>query len=223
MSAFSVTPVSNIPPPNAEEFPNFIQFQQDGENLGGPDADTLNFVGLKATRGVGENSNVVTVTAASPGLLTLASNPDPPFAIMTFDNVPANNIWSGGDAEVPSQNWEWSQDDLQLRFNATGIYQIISTNYIEADAGVWPNGATTYGSQIGDPFGTGSRGVQARFHDETNPEDTRARMDWTDQHIVYVTSEGELMACGLFASAEETTAGIQFARMRMTITRLGDL
>jgi len=63
MTAFSVTPLTDVPPPAAQEFPNFIQMQAAGTDLGGPDADTLNFgAGLTATRGTGENSNVVSVT-----------------------------------------------------------------------------------------------------------------------------------------------------------------
>jgi hypothetical protein len=63
MTAFSVTPLTDVPPPAAQEFPNFIQFQADGTDLGGADADTVNFgAGLTATRGTGENSNVVTLT-----------------------------------------------------------------------------------------------------------------------------------------------------------------
>lgn len=64
MSAFSIAPLTDIPPPVAESFPNFIQFQEDGTDLGAADADTVNFsTGLTATRGVGENSNVITVTS----------------------------------------------------------------------------------------------------------------------------------------------------------------
>ena len=65
MTAFSVTPVGPFPPDESGGFPKFIQFQQDGVNLGGPDADTVNFVGnLIATRepsGVDQNTIVVTI------------------------------------------------------------------------------------------------------------------------------------------------------------------
>lgn len=71
MSSFSVTPLTDVPPPAAQAFPEFIQFQAAGENLGGADADTVNFAaGLTATRGTGENSGTVTVTsdATAPSL-----------------------------------------------------------------------------------------------------------------------------------------------------------
>lgn len=62
MTGFSITPVGPFPEQTDEGFPQFIQFQADGTDLGGPDADTLNFgPTITATRGVGENENVVTI------------------------------------------------------------------------------------------------------------------------------------------------------------------
>jgi len=64
--AFGFNPAGNGFPSQAPEgFPNFIQFQADGTDLGDADADTVNFRrGLSATRGTGESSGVVTVDAA---------------------------------------------------------------------------------------------------------------------------------------------------------------
>lgn len=63
--AFSITPVSgDVPAPESQAFPNFIQFQANGTDLGEPDADTLNILGGRATRGVGENANVITLDVA---------------------------------------------------------------------------------------------------------------------------------------------------------------
>ncbi len=225
MSAFSITPATDVPPPDAGEFPDFIQFQDQGVDLGLADADTLNFsTGLTATRGVGENSNVVTVVglAPPPGVLVLTSNPDPSGPIMAFDNVVATDIWAAGAARVPSADWEWNGFDEVLTFIRAGYYQIVATSYIEADAGVWPAGSTTYGSQIGDPNANGSIGSQARFRDDGNPEDTSIRMTWTDQHVVNIETDGEEMAVGLFASAQSTGDGVLFAGMTAVITRLSD-
>jgi len=68
MTGFSVSPVGAFPPAEDDGFPRFIQFQCEGVNLGGPDADTVNFVGLiVATRGdSGVGENTVTVTLFSP-------------------------------------------------------------------------------------------------------------------------------------------------------------
>jgi hypothetical protein len=64
MTAWSVTPIGAFPPAEDDGFPQFIQWQQGGYDLGGPDADTVDFgPGLVATRGTGESANVITVTA----------------------------------------------------------------------------------------------------------------------------------------------------------------
>jgi len=70
MTAFSVSPVGGngnpFPQQTGDGSPSFIQFQDQGTDLGGPDADTLNFgSGLTATRGVGEFENIVQVEIAS--------------------------------------------------------------------------------------------------------------------------------------------------------------
>lgn len=61
---FGITPTTGFPPASTDDFPNFIQFQFNGVNLGGPDADTVNFVGtgFTVTRGgSGVSDNTVTV------------------------------------------------------------------------------------------------------------------------------------------------------------------
>jgi hypothetical protein len=60
--AFLITPIDNTP---AEDngFPRYIQFQQDGVNLGGPDATVVNFtnglIAMRAPSGVDDNTVVV--------------------------------------------------------------------------------------------------------------------------------------------------------------------
>lgn len=65
---FGITAVTNYTPPASEDFPNFIQFQWNGVNLGGPDADTINFVGdgftvVRGGSGVDDNTITVALTA----------------------------------------------------------------------------------------------------------------------------------------------------------------
>lgn len=68
MATFGITPVTGYPIPPSDEFPQFIQMQSDGVDLGGPDVDTLNFTtNLTATRGTGENASTVTITASGGG------------------------------------------------------------------------------------------------------------------------------------------------------------
>ncbi len=64
MPGFSVSPVGPFPTSTDDGFPNFLQWQDEGVNLGGPDAEVVNIVGdaITATRGTGENVKVVTLT-----------------------------------------------------------------------------------------------------------------------------------------------------------------
>lgn len=62
--AFGLTPVNGFPPPEPSTFPQGIQFQQAGVNVGTRAVDTVNFVtgpALSVTVGVGESANVLTV------------------------------------------------------------------------------------------------------------------------------------------------------------------
>ena len=72
MATFGLTPsVGLFPPPAAEDFPNFIQFQADGTDLGGADADTVDFVNGgegAVTRGTGEAAGTVTVDLRKAGI-----------------------------------------------------------------------------------------------------------------------------------------------------------
>lgn len=64
---FGLTPSAGFPPPASDDFPQGLQFQLNGENLGGPDVTTFNVVAggsgqaFSFTRGVGEDANVVTL------------------------------------------------------------------------------------------------------------------------------------------------------------------
>jgi hypothetical protein len=66
--AFGITPAGSGIPATDTGWPRFIQFQNNGVNLGGPDADTVNFIGdIVATRGAsGEDENTVTVILVLP-------------------------------------------------------------------------------------------------------------------------------------------------------------
>lgn len=62
---FSVSPAGPFTPQTDNGFPRFIQFQQDGVNLGGPDIDTVNFISpliaIRSTSGLDENTVLVTI------------------------------------------------------------------------------------------------------------------------------------------------------------------
>lgn len=101
--SFGITPVSGTVPATSETFPDFIQFQANGANLGAADADTLNFVGGTVTRGTGESSGTVTVDVSGfswndePGDYTLALT-DALHGVSTSGTTGAQTIFVPGDS-----------------------------------------------------------------------------------------------------------------------------
>lgn len=64
MPSFSITPAGPFPPAAESGFPDFIQWQFNGVNLGEPTVTTVNIVSgaaLNVTRGTGENSGILTI------------------------------------------------------------------------------------------------------------------------------------------------------------------
>ncbi len=61
--SFGVTPAGSGVPAVDAGWPRFIQFQNNGVNLGGPDADTVNFIGdFVVTTGGSGAENVINVS-----------------------------------------------------------------------------------------------------------------------------------------------------------------
>lgn len=227
MPAFSITPLTDIPPPAAESFPNFISFENQGEALGLPDADTLNFAeGLTATRGTGENSNVVTVTAedgasGSIGAMIMIAPDDPLIEErMLFDGTPYMTEWSV-NMLVPSADWEWviDLDNNHLHIINGGVYSVTMTCFLDtANYGAeWPDGNSTYGSIVSDT----STSAQARTHTAGDLEDDRAVMRWTDQHL-FTADDDSTFFLGVYAKGDVTDTPV-WPGIRVVIARLGDL
>lgn len=106
MPSFSITPVTGYPLPASDEFPQFIQFQENGEDLGGPDADTVNFAnGVTATRGTGESANVITVTAEGGGgggpITWRSVTTDDTLVLGDAENGVATSISEAGTITIP--------------------------------------------------------------------------------------------------------------------------
>lgn len=119
MATFGITPVTGYPLPPSDDFPQFIQFQNSGADLGAPDADTLNFAtGATATRGTGENANVITVAVESTAggtVTSVALEAPAEFAVagspITVDGTlvlskatqNANEVWAGPTTGADAQ------------------------------------------------------------------------------------------------------------------------
>ena len=222
MPAFSITPLTDIPPPAAQEFPNFLQFQEDGTDLGLSDADTLNFsTGLTATRGVGENANVVTVVAtggesSSYGVIELVSDPQSPSAGF-FDGSPFPASWVDTET-VPNGGWSFDGATAALTFASNGIYRVIATCTLTGrgvEGAEWPPGESNFGSTIG-----ASQSTQFK----TKVGDTQVSATWTDQYVISVSAAPESKTVQLYAVAISDGGWVvSDCAMTLVIERLGDL
>ncbi len=102
---WGINPVE-FTPPSSDEFPDFLQWQFEGENLGDTSPDTVNGTGgITVTRGVGEDANVITLSADAIPLQWQSNGVDlgPP----TVDTV---NLTEGLTAERTGDTLEISAD-----------------------------------------------------------------------------------------------------------------
>jgi len=62
MPGFSVSPVGPFPPVTSEEFPDFLQWQWEGVDVGDTTVDTVNLTGdVTVSVGTGEETNVLSI------------------------------------------------------------------------------------------------------------------------------------------------------------------
>lgn len=150
MSTFSISPVGGFPPAEPTDFPEFIQFQAEGENLGGPDADTVNFTGgAVATRGVGEDAGVVTVNVA-PAIQFQEDGVDLGAPDVTTVNFAANvtAVRTGDTIDVSASGGGGGADTLSVVLNPFGSGDWDASDYDDWDGVVaqqsadasWDNG-----------------------------------------------------------------------------------
>jgi hypothetical protein len=135
---FGISPVAGSPfaEQTDDGFPQFIQWQSEGTNLGGPDADVVNITGgLAVTRGVGENANVITIDG--PALLSWEDDGSP------LADVTTVNIGDGLSAELvsgvltiavsgaPPQTFiQWEQDGVPLGDDSVHHVNVLSPGLV---------------------------------------------------------------------------------------------
>jgi hypothetical protein len=66
MPAFSITPVAAFPPASSDGFPRFIQFKQDGTNVGDTAVQTVDFTGDVALTLSSDGSTVTVEVGSTP-------------------------------------------------------------------------------------------------------------------------------------------------------------
>ena len=118
---FGITPAGPVFPEQTDEgFPQFIQWQLDGENLGDTSADTVNITGgLTATRGVGENENVITLSAETQLDFEQAGSPIGPVNTLNLADGLSVSLVDGVltvevEGSPPSTFLQWYQDGVPL-------------------------------------------------------------------------------------------------------------
>ena len=218
MTAFSVSPAQGFTPATDEGFPQFIQFQADGVNLGGPDADTLDFgPGLTATRGTGENENKITVDAdggsgGNPSLAVSLTGA----AAHAMDGAVFSN-WTG-TALNTSTDASWSQPDQAIKFLSTGLFRVQITGYATRhDGGPWPTLETFVGSAVAEDVLI-PRTVYARDDNNTGAGETA--MAWSDEFVVNVTVLNTLIKPKVYAESYASSATTVDFKARVVVQKL---
>lgn len=212
---FAITPTTGFNPPTDAEFPDYMQFQADGVDLGDRAADTLNFAtGLTATRGTGEAANVVTVVGAggsAPSLIVqlFANNPGVMDGSLFSD-------WTGNPMTT-SADAEWSEPDKAIKFLATGLYRVQITAQTNTGAS-WPVDQTWVGSDFGDDVSI-ERTVYARHDGEfVSTENT---VGWSDEFVVNVTAVDQLVPPKVYGRSYSNGSTQMNFKARVTVQRLG--
>lgn len=215
MTTFSVSPAQGFNPPTDEGFPQFIQFQADGANLGGPDADTLNFgSGLTATRGTGEHENEVTVTADGGGATE---------AVLAFFLSGSGAYGTTIDtwahtAGVASADASWNSGANRIEFARTGIYEILVSSFLQLSD--TDGHAVAYGVASDDGNNIPSSIARGAIDYQTVPsgfDTVNGTMRFVD-----ITSSGADLVREIGAGLTITGEGTFTADLAITVRRLGD-
>ena len=235
--AFGLTPAgSGFPPQAPDSFPNYIQFQSNGVDLGAPNVDTVDFAdGLVATRGTGENANKVTViagtnpsggggTAAAPELVvSLAGAAAGAFDGVSFSNWTGTTLHSSSDAT-------WNETTNAVDVQQTGLYEVVIEARVTPVSGTWPaavGGLTYYGSGATPSAGSVAGSLSSSRYGMTVP----ATASWqaiglyaqfSDTYLVNVPALPAAITPTLYANAyaAETDAA-DFAAV-VVVRRVGD-
>lgn len=125
--AFGLTPAgAGFPPQAPDAFPNYIQFQYEGTDLGGPTVDTVDFQGsVFVSRGDGENANKVTVVVGgSPSAPAAAALDILAFKLVGSGSGNGITTWAQTVLRADSDVGSYNAATNELTFAAEGVYQV---------------------------------------------------------------------------------------------------
>lgn len=226
--SFSMTPAQGFPPATADEFPNYIQFQEEGTNLGGADADTVNFTGnVSVTRGEGENANTITVDVPAAG--SGGGSEAPPTLIVALSGL-TDGDWNGspdfsdwdGDVIKTSTEAVWSDATKDITVSAVGVYQVTIAARVQAlSPGTWPVAdETLFGSTV-----DGAVALDRSRYGRTLPSEATGSVSinftqWYDAFLVNVTDVAQTITPKVYAfKYNDRTDTVTFSAL-VTVTRL---
>lgn len=227
--AFGLTPAgSGFPPQAPDAFPNYIQFQSNGTDLGLPNVDTVDFTtGLTATRGTGENANKVTLSA-SGGAATLEE-----LAVSltgsvsgAFDGVVFNN-WTGTVLKT-SADATWNETTNAVDLVQTGLYEVCIQANITPGSGTWPVAVgdfVHYGSEASPSVGSVPGGARSK-HGATVSlaagwQAIGLFMNFSDRYVVNVPTLASSITPAVYANAYGAEADIADFTAVVTVRRIG--
>lgn len=186
---FGMTPATGWPVPTPDDFPTFIQFQEDGVNLGGPDADTVNFsTGLVATRGEGENASIITVTADSSGGVETAIFSIAGATTGTFNSAKFSD-WSPATTVLANAIATWDDAGKALNIAAAGCYAVKVECKVSSTVGggssSFPRDDILYGAEV--DHSVVNSATQLGFNSSALGLDARTYIQWVEDFTVQTT------------------------------------
>jgi len=230
--SFGITPAAGFPPQASDEFPNYLQWQLDGVNLGAADIDTVDLTGdLSATRGTGENANKLTIAVASnPSAAAAAAAEELVISLVgaasgAFGGVSFSN-WTGTVLRA-SADATWNEASNLVNLVQTGLYEVSIQGKVSPDSNTWPaavDNFTQYGSNVGILEGAAG-GLYLSQYGMTVPaiawQATGLFAQFSDKYIVNAAALPATITPALYANAYGAEADAATFAAVVTIRRIG--
>ncbi len=226
MPAFSITATGGFPPPTADEFPEYLQWQTEGTDLGLPDVDTVNITGdgVTTTRGSGANANTVTIDIPGGGggggaidMLSLRLDED---TDVTMNGTPMVG-WTGSEI-FTATNSSWDEATSEVVLITPGTYRITATFYLSINDSRFEVNPVLYGSTVSGalfPYNT------SHFVTITNQVDPPAfgTVVWTDIFFYRTYDEANTrISIGVYANTYNGGSQTAFTSGRLSVEYIND-
>lgn len=206
---FGMTPATNWPVPTPDDFPTFIQFQSAGVDLGGPDADTVNFsTGLTATRGEGESANIITVVSSEGGGGATAVFSLEGASVGSF-NAAKFGDWSPATVVLANDIATWDDAGKALKIAAAGTYAVKVECKVSSTVGggssSFPRDDIIYGGEV--DHAVISSATQLGFNSSALGLDSRTYVQWVEDFTVQTSASDVLVQPRIYCKCYNSNDG----------------